>query len=133
MTETTVPPDGWRLDPDAARPPFEWQVNLPAGPAWSLLDTYPATWQRSAQRLLDTHLAGQHLRTAQRRAVLSFLDELVAACQQSGTVLSLVHIGALNDSTLSTAGLHIAWYDSSPDPASLATARSAASTTGIVK
>lgn len=133
MTEATLPLDGWRLDPDAVRPPFEWQVNLPTGPAWSLLDTYPATWQRSATRLIDTHLAGRYLRAAQRRAVLGFLDELVAACQQSGTVLSLVYIGALDDATLSTAGLHVAWYDSAPDPASLATARSAASSTGIVE
>jgi hypothetical protein len=133
MNDPTLPLDGWLLDPDAARPPFEWQVSLPTGPAWSLLDTYPASWQRSAERLNDSHLAGRHLRTTERKSVLAFLGELVGACQLAGTVLSLVQIGALDQRTLSTVGLHIAWYDSAPDPSSLATVRSAASTSGVIE
>lgn len=133
MIDSTLPPEGWLLDPDAARPPFEWQVYLPTGPAWSILDTYPASWLRSADRLIDSHLAGRRLRTAERKAVLAFVGELVAACQLAGTVLSLIQIGALDEATLSTAGLHLAWYDSAPDLASLATVRSAAATTGIIE
>jgi hypothetical protein len=128
-----LPEDGLRLNPDAAHPPFAWQVSLPDDGSWAMLDTNPTSWQRSAQRLVDERLAGARITMSQRREVLGVIGELVATCQQGGTLLSLVQIGALQSGEFSTAGLHIAWYDSSPDVADLLTVRRATAGHGVVK
>ena len=132
MTEL-VAAAGLQLNPDASHPPFRWHIALPSDPSWSVLDTNPSTWERAAQRLVDDRLAGQRIKTAQRKSVLRFVADLVASCQQAGTVLSLIQIGFLSSGQLSTAGLHVAWYDSDPDPASMATVRQAISAQGVVE
>lgn len=132
MTEL-VAAQGLQLNPDAAHPPFAWHIALPADPSWSVLETHPSTWQRAAERLVDDKLAGQRIKTSQRKAVLHSIADLVASCQQGGTVLSLIQLGFLSTGELSSAGLHVAWYDSQPDPASLATVRQAISKQGIVE
>ena len=48
-------------------------------------------------------------------------------------MLSLVQIGRLPNGVVSTAGLHLAWYDSTPDPSSLATGRQAIGRQGLVE
>jgi hypothetical protein len=126
-----LPEDGLQLNPDAVHPPFAWQVALPAD--WTVLDTHPATWQRSLERLVDDRFAGQRLKAADRRQVLGFLDELVAACQRASTLISLVHIGRLASGGVASAGLQLAWYDSAPEPAGLAWVRQAAGRQGVVE
>lgn len=132
MTEL-LPGTGLQLNPDVSHPPFTWQVDLPADPSWSVLDTHPSSWQRSAERLVDERLAGTRIKAGQRREILRFLDDLVASCQQAGTILSLVQIGYLTSGELSTAGLHLAWYDSTPELASLATVRQAIARQGVIE
>jgi len=124
-------PDDLRLNPDSAHPPFAWRVALPE--SWAVLDTHPATWQRSLQPLVDERLAGQRLPAADRRQIVRHLEDLVGSAQRGGVLLSLVFIGLLDADTPISAGLHIAWYDSSPEPASLTTARRAAGRQGIVE
>jgi len=124
---------GLQLNPDVAHPPFAWQVALPDDPSWSVLDTHPSSWQRSAERLVDDRLAGRRVRSAQRREVLDFIADLVAACQRGGTLISLVQLGFLGGGILASTGLHLAWYDSSPDPASIATVRQATSRQGVTE
>jgi hypothetical protein len=126
-----LPDSGLRLNPDAAHPPFAWQVALPE--SWTMLDTHPATWQRSLERLVDERLAGRRLRPADRRELLSHLEELVISAQRGGVLISLVQVGVLSGGGVASAGLHLAWYDSSPAPATLATVRRAVGRQGVVE
>jgi hypothetical protein len=126
-----LPASGLQLSPDAVHPPFSWQVVLPSD--WAFLDTHPARWRRSLERLVDDRLAGRRLKTAERREVLRVLSDLVADCQRAGALISLVHVGLLSTGGVATAGLHVAWYDSAPDLASLATVRQAIGRQGTVE
>lgn len=126
-----LPEAGLRLNPDAPHPPFPWHVALPSD--WAILDTHPSSWQRSAERLVDEQMLGQRMKSAERRAVLTFMDDLVASCQRAGTLVSLVRIGRLTTGAIGSAGLHLAWYDSTPEEASLATVRRAAGRQGLVE
>jgi hypothetical protein len=126
-----VPGVGLQLDPDAPHPPFSWHVALPAD--WAVLDTHPASWQRSLERLVDDRLAGRRLKAADRRQVLGFLGGLVADCQRAGTVISLVQIGRLSTGGVASAGLYLAWHDGSPAPASLTTVRQAVGRDGVIE
>jgi hypothetical protein len=124
---------GWVLNPDVASPPFAWQVALPDEGSWCWLDTNPSSWPRSVERLVDDRLAGTRLRAAERRAAIANVGDIVSAAQQAGALLSLIQIGVLESGKLSTAGLQIAWYDSTPDPADRAMVRRAISDQGIVE
>jgi len=124
-----LPEAGLQLNPDAAHPPFRWHVALPS--EWAILDTHPSSWERSLEGLVDDRLAGQRLKAAERREVLQFLGTLVGDCQRAGAVISLVQIGRLGNGTVGSAGLHVAWYDSSPDRASLALIHQAVGRHGV--
>jgi hypothetical protein len=126
-----IPSDGLQLNPEAPHPPFAWQVALPSD--WALLDTHPASWQRSLDRLVDDRFAGRRLKSAEQRELLHALAELVAASQRAGTLVSLVQLGRLSNGGVASAGLHLAWYDSAPDPAALMTVRQALSRQGTVE
>ena len=126
-----LPEPGLRLNPDAPHPPFTWQITLPE--SWAVLETQPATWSRSAERIIDEQLAGQRLRAADRREILGHLEDLVVTAQRGGVLLSLVRIGRLSAGGLASAGLQVAWYDSAPERASLATVRQAASRRGVLE
>jgi hypothetical protein len=126
-----IPSNGLQLNPEAAHPPFAWQVALPSD--WAMLDTHPSSWQRSLDRLVDDRFAGQRLKAAERRELFAVLADLVATCQRAGTLLSLVQLGRLSSGGVASAGIHLAWYDSAPDPASLATVRQALSRQGTVE
>lgn len=133
----TEPPSGtgagFALNPQATHPPFAWRVDLPADAAWTVLDTHPASWQRSADRLVDDRFAGTHLKTADRKAIVSVVADLVTSCQQGNVLLSLVRVGLDSDERFDTTGLHLAWYDSSPQPASLSTVRQAIARQGLTE
>jgi hypothetical protein len=124
---------GLALNADVPHPPFGWRVSVPGDESWSVLDSNPNSWQRSLDRLVDQRFAGTRLRTAERRTVIATLAELVAACQQAGALFTLVQIATLPSGQLSTSGLHIAWYDSTPDRADAVTVRRALSSGGIVE
>jgi hypothetical protein len=125
-----LPGTGLRLSPAATHPPFGWEVALPSD--WALLDTHPASWQRSLERLVDERLAGRRLRPAERRQVRDHLADLVANAQRAASVLTLVQLGRLSTGGVASAGLSIAWHDSSPATADLATVRQAVGRTGVV-
>jgi hypothetical protein len=95
------------LDPDAPRPPFPLWMQMPG--AWSLLDTHPSTWKRSAQQLIDTTWHGSGLPAAEKRTVLKVLEDLVADCQRAGAALNLVILGQLEPGTAFSAGIHLAF------------------------
>jgi hypothetical protein len=130
---TGVLPAGGRLtlDPTVPHPPFAWSIGLPAD--WALLDTNPASWQRSAIRLLDDRFAGRTLKAAERRAVHGFLEQLVADCQRAGAAFSVLQLGRLSTGAVGSAGLHLGWYDSAPVPAGLAAVRDGLPRTGVVE
>jgi hypothetical protein len=98
-----------------------------------MLDTHPATWQRGLERLVDERLAGRRLRAADRRELMSHLEDLVISAQRGGVLISLVQIGVLSGGGVASAGLHLAWYDSSPAPATLATVRQAVGRQGVIE
>src|SRR5262245_9192950 len=123
MQLNPLPADDLKLNPNVPHPPFEWVIGLPAD--WALLDTNPESWRRSAERLVDERFYGRKLPAAERRAVLGFLEQLVADCQGAGTALSLVQLGRMSTGRVGSAGMHLGWFDSSPDPAGLAVVREA--------
>jgi hypothetical protein len=126
-----LPAEDLQLNPNAAHPPVPWLIGVPAD--WAVLDTNPATWKRNAERLVDDRFFGRKLAAADRRAALGFLEQLVADCQRSGAVLSMVQLGRLSTGEVGSAGLHLGWFDSAPDPAGLALVRESLPTTGIVR
>ncbi|NNG36308.1 hypothetical protein [Nakamurella aerolata] len=83
------------LDPNAPRPPFPLALRLPS--AWSILDTNPQTWERSAERMIDTTFHGSRLPAGERRQVMGFFEQLVADCQRAGASVSLILVGRLAD------------------------------------
>lgn len=107
---------GIPLNPDAAQPPFPVWMALPAG--WSLLDTRPGSWKRSANELLNITFRGSRLPAAERRTFLSFIEGLVADCQAAGACVSLIMVGRREGGGAASAGIHIAFADDGV-PASL--------------
>lgn len=105
------------LDPRVACPPFPVSLELPT--AFSVLDTHPATWRRSAQVLLRDAFAGDRLAAADRRSALAVLESLVSRCQRAGAALNLVRMGRLTDGRVASSGIHLAWVEEKA-PSSLA-------------
>lgn len=132
MTEAStldpLPAGDLKLNPNATHPPFPWVIGIPAD--WVLLDTNPESWQRSAGRMVDERFHGQRLRAAERRAVVEFIEQLVADCQRAGAALSLIQLGRMSNGAVGSAGLHLGWFDSDPNPAGLALVREALPRTG---
>jgi hypothetical protein len=116
-----LPAHDLKLNPGAPHPEFAWFIAIPSD--WAMLDTHPESWQRSAARLVDDRFFGQRLRAAERRAVLDFVEQLVADCQRAGATLSLIQLGRMSTGTVGSAGLHLGWFDSAPQPAGLALVR----------
>ena len=100
---------------------------------WVLLDTNPESWQHSAVRMVDDRFHGRRLRAAERRGVLDFLEQLVADCQRAGAALSLVQLGRMSTGAVGSAGLHLGWFDSAPQPAGLALVRQSLPRTGTTE
>ncbi|WP_422769940.1 hypothetical protein ACN28C_24865 [Plantactinospora sp. WMMC1484] len=126
-----LPSTDLKLNPHAPHPDFEWLIGLPSD--WVLLDTNPESWQRSAERVVDDRFAGRRLRAAERRAVLDFLEQLVADCQRAGAALSMVQLGAMSSGVVGSAGLHLGWFDSAPRGAGLSLVRQTLPRTGTVE
>jgi hypothetical protein len=135
VTEASVldplPASDLKLNPNAPHPPFPWLVGIPSD--WAVLDTHPESWQRSAERMVDDRFYGQRVRAAERRAILDFVEQLVADCQRAGASLSMVQLGRMSTGTVGSAGLHLGWFDSAPDPAGLSLVRETLPRTGTVE
>jgi hypothetical protein len=101
--------DGIALNPDAPQPPFPVWMALPA--RWSVLDTHPGTWRRSADTLIDTTFRGARLSAAHRRDVLGVVEGLVADVQASGACVSLIVAGRRPAGGAATLGMHVAFGD----------------------
>jgi len=129
-TLNPLPAEDLKLNPNVPHPPFPWRIGIPSD--WALLDTHPQTWERSARRLVDDRFHGRKLSAAERRAVLGFLEQLVADCQRSGAALSMIQLGRLSSGAVGSAGLHVAWYNSAPDLAGLAPVRQILPRSGTV-
>jgi hypothetical protein len=125
------PAEPLSLNPGVPHPPFPWLIDIPS--TWSLLDTNPASWQRSASRLVDERFAGRSLKAAERRAVRDFLEQLVADCQRADATLSLIQLGRMSTGAIGSAGLHLAWFNSRTEPASLALVRQTLPRSGIIE
>ncbi|WP_257203431.1 hypothetical protein [Corynebacterium cystitidis] len=105
-----------RFHPDAPRPPFMWSAQLPV--TWRVIDTHPAQWQLTVERVADDYLPGVRLSSAQKRAVKQQLEQVVQQCQKAGVLVVLVLPGVVEDD-VSAATLLFRWVDSSPAPASI--------------
>jgi hypothetical protein len=119
------------LNPNVTHPPFPWLIAIPS--TWALLDTNPQSWQRSAAKLVDERFTGRSLKAAERRAVLGFLEQLVADCQRANATLSMIQLGRMSTGAVGSAGLHLAWFDSRTEPASLALVRQSLPRSGVVE
>jgi hypothetical protein len=126
-----LPSSDLKLNPNVAHPPFPWLIGIPSD--WFLLDTNPQSWQRSAERMVDDRFAGRKIRAAQRREVLTFVEQLVADCQRSGAALSLLQLGRMSTGAVGSAGLHLGWFNSAPDRAGLALVREVLPRTGTAE
>jgi hypothetical protein len=109
VTEIRELSDTVELNPDAPQPPFPLFLELPG--SWTLLDTNPATWERSAQDMLDTTFQRSKLSAKERREVMGFFDQLVSDCQQAGAALSLIQVGRLSTGGAASLGIHLAFGD----------------------
>ncbi len=125
-----LPSSDLKLNANVAHPPFPWIIGIPSD--WILLDTHPQSWQRSAERMVDDRFQGRRIRAGERREVLDFVEQLVADCQRSGAALSLLQLGRMSTGSVGSAGLHLGWFDSAPDPAGLALVREVLPRTGTV-
>lgn len=126
-----LPAEQLSLNPNVTHPSFPWLIGIPS--SWALLDTNPASWQRSAARLVDERFAGRSLKAAERRGVLGFVEQLVADCQRANATLSMIQLGRMSTGTIGSAGLHLAWFDSRTEPASLALVRQSLPRSGVVE
>ncbi|WP_257160273.1 hypothetical protein [Corynebacterium cystitidis] len=108
-----------RFHPDAPRPPFLWSAQLPV--TWRVIDTHPAQWQLTVERVADDYLGGVRLSSAQKRAVKQQLEQVVQQCQKAGVLVALVLPGVVGED-VSAATLLFRWVDSSPAPASIVAA-----------
>ena len=114
------------------QPPFAFRIQGPDD--WMLLETAPNTWERSVERLLgDRAVALGRLPGRQRRQLMLLLEDMVAAAQQTGVVLSLVKLARDADDRLFCGSLALSWYDAAPVSADLAFARLAAGDAGRVE
>jgi len=111
MTELGALSERIDLNPQAPFPPFPMYMDLPA--EWTLLDTNPATWERSAQNILDTTFHRSRLSAKERREIIGFFEQLVADCQQANAALSLFQVGRLQEPPGGAAslGIHLAFAD----------------------
>ena len=113
------------------QPPFAFRIEGPDD--WMLLETAPNTWERSVERLLaDRAVELGRLPGGQRRQLLALLEDMVAAAQQTGVVLSLVKLARDASGRLFCGSLALSWYDAAPVRADLAFARLAAGDAGRV-
>ena len=123
----TVPVVEPAVDPAVPQPPFGWTVSVPTD--WVRLDTAPATWARSAGRLVTERFAART--AAERRVAYGVVEQLVADCQRARAAVSMLLLGRMSTGATGSAGLHLGWYDSAPEPAGLAAVRDALPRTGI--
>ncbi len=84
-----------RFHPDAPRPPFLWSAQLPV--TWRVLDTHPAQWRLTVERVADDYLGGVRLSSAQKRAVKQQLEQVVQQCQKAGVLVALVLPGVIGE------------------------------------
>jgi hypothetical protein len=114
------------------QPPFAFRIQGPDD--WMLLETAPNTWKRSLERLLaDRAVELGRLPGRQRRQLMTLLEDIVAAAQQTGVVLSLVKLARDASDRLFCGSLALSWYDAAPVRADLAFARLAAGDAGRVR
>lgn len=109
MTLLSELTDRLELNPDATYPPFPVYLAVPT--TWTLLDTNPATWQRSAERMVDETFHGSRVTGKERRQVIGFFGQLVEQCQQAGSALSILQVGRLREGVAASLGVHIAFVD----------------------
>ena len=109
MTELRQLSERIHLNPQAPLPPFPMYMDLPA--EWTLLDTNPATWERSAQNILQTTFHRSRLSAKERREIIGFFEQLVADCQQAHAALSLIQVGRLQEGGAASLGIHLAFAD----------------------
>lgn len=114
------------------RPPFAFRIQGPDD--WMLLETAPSTWKRSVERLLaDRAVELGRLPARPRRELMTLLEDMVAAAQQTGVVLSLVKLARDPGDRLFCGSLALSWCDAAPVRADLAFARLAAGDGGRVE
>jgi hypothetical protein len=122
-----LPAERLALNPDAPQPPFPVWMALPAD--WTLLDTNPATWRRSAEEMIDTTFRSSRLRGPERREVMQFFEQLVADVQRAGAALSIIQVGRREAGGAASVGIHLAFADEGR-PSSLARVRDSLPRTG---
>lgn len=109
MTLLSELSDRLELNPDAAYPPFPVYLAVPT--TWTLLDTNPTSWERSAERMVDETFHGSRVTGKERRQIIGFFGQLVEQCQQAGSALSILQVGRLREGVAASLGVHIAFVD----------------------
>jgi hypothetical protein len=94
------------------RPPFAFRVEVPDD--WTVFDTAPESWRRSAQALIGAKRGSERLSPAQRRGALEILADVAAVAQQVGTCVSVVKLAKDPEQRLFWGSLALTWYDSKP-------------------
>jgi hypothetical protein len=112
-----LPGEALQLNANSTHPPFEWSVGIPSD--WALVDTAPATWQVSAERLIDEKFGGRKLPASARRTVHGWIEHIVSESQRANTILCVMQFGKLSTGDLGAAGVHLLWHHTGDKSASL--------------
>lgn len=114
---------GVRFHPAAPRPRFLWQANLPLN--WRLIDTHPDASPHRLQAIAEDFIPGHRFSRSDQKLIVKQLEALVTAARDSEVLLTFILPGVGAHGEPTSATLLFRWYDSSPDYASLATAKQA--------
>ena len=116
--QTEARPLSVQWHPDALRPPFEWNVQLP--PDWAVIETHPTRWKRQNERIVDDFFDGRRVPSKVRNALLRSLGDAVATAQQKKVLLTLVKPAIDEDGRVSNIAMNLIFSSSSPRLASMA-------------
>jgi hypothetical protein len=107
------------------RPPFAFRIEGPDD--WILLETAPATWRGSVERLLDQQAGTPRMPVSLRRRAVAVFEEVVAVARQTGVLLCLAKVAWDGRGRPFCGSLTLSWLDSTPVAADLAFVRLVAS------
>ncbi|KGM18445.1 hypothetical protein CAURIC_00590 [Corynebacterium auriscanis] len=112
-----------QFHPDAPRPRFMWQADLPT--TWVYLDTHPEASVRQAEIIAENYIPGHRFKRAEQKLIIRQLESAIIAARKAKALLTLILPGVNEAGEPSAATLILRWYDSSPDMSSMATIKRA--------
>lgn len=112
-----------QFHPDAPRPRFMWQADLPT--TWVYLNTHPEASARQTEIIAEDYIPGHRFKRAEQKLIIRQLESTINAARKAKALLTLILPGVNEVGEPSAATLILRWYDSAPDMSSMATIKRA--------